>query len=86
MSIQTTFGECSFEQFKQRAAHFFREAKDASQEQIDAGFKTLAISYFGLSEHCTELELYQAGILINKAAQLSEQSSAIIEQSAKFNE
>ena len=62
-SIATTWSG-----FKEMAAEFFRTISDANltQEEADNGFKCLGLAYLGMEG--TELELHQASILLEIAA------------------
>jgi hypothetical protein len=64
---QNTFGTCTFVEFKVHVSEFFALAKTATAEQIEHGFKALTIFYFGLDEGTSELDLHQAGLLLEMA-------------------
>lgn len=62
-----TFGSCTWAEFKEHAAEFFRMAKEATFEQRENGCKALSILYLSLNEGTTELELHQARYLLDMA-------------------
>ena len=63
---QGAFGSCTFQEFKEHVSSFFKQARTATREQIDNGFKALSIFYFSLETE-DELELHQAQLLLDMA-------------------
>ena len=60
--------QINFEEFKDRCAEFFRSTQDRSalsMEEIENGQKMIGLSYLRLDANTSELDLYQAFLLLN---------------------
>jgi hypothetical protein len=60
----------NFEEFKVRCAEFFRSTQDRSalsMDEIENGQKMIGLSYLRLDTNTSELDLYQASLLLNMA-------------------